>query len=162
MAETRRYLESDSDTHTHTPPSTCTLCFPFQLFDYFVDAVIVRPPLISSIYSPAMPEGHLGKFFADSFHLSRLEADMIWILMCPLRQSTNKMHATVSMTITSALLCVDLCSEPLDCDRLSRWMDGGTVRRAAGGILDNLDGKYFSFYPFECFLSSTKENDTIR
>lgn len=41
--------------------STCTL-FPFQLFDYFVDAVIVRPPLISSIYSPAMPEGHLGKF----------------------------------------------------------------------------------------------------
>lgn len=36
--------------------------FPFQLFDYFVDAVIVRPPLISSIYSPAMPEGHLGKF----------------------------------------------------------------------------------------------------
>lgn len=36
--------------------------FPFQLFDYFVDAVIVRLPLISSIYSPAMPEGHLGKF----------------------------------------------------------------------------------------------------
>lgn len=36
--------------------------FPFQLFDYFVDAVIVRPPLISSIYSPVMPEGHLGKF----------------------------------------------------------------------------------------------------
>lgn len=36
--------------------------FPFQLFDYFVDAVIVRPPLISSIYSLAMPEGHLGKF----------------------------------------------------------------------------------------------------
>lgn len=36
--------------------------FPAQLFDYFVDAVIVRPPLISSIYSPAMPEGHLGKF----------------------------------------------------------------------------------------------------
>lgn len=35
---------------------------PFWLFDYFVDAVIVRPPLISSIYSPAMPEGHLGKF----------------------------------------------------------------------------------------------------
>lgn len=48
------------------PLATSRICMrrvpPFWLFDYFADAVIVRPPLISSIYSPAMPEGHLGKF----------------------------------------------------------------------------------------------------
>lgn len=52
---TLTHIHSHSHIYMHS-------VFPFQLFDYFVDAVIVRPPLISSIYSPAMPEGHLGKF----------------------------------------------------------------------------------------------------
>lgn len=78
---------------------------PFQLFDYFVDAVIVRPPLISSIYSPAMPEGHLGKFFADSFHSSRWEADMIWILIYPgSRIQTSACRPALSLSVRTHTL----------------------------------------------------------
>lgn len=62
--------------------------FPFQLFDYFVDAVIVRPPLISSIYSPAMPEGHLGKFLQTlSIHQDGRQHDLN--LNMSMQQNTN-------------------------------------------------------------------------
>lgn len=62
-AQTRSYLETQFETHPHTRAHLHAQGASFfQLFDYFVDAVIVRPPLISSIYSQAMPEGYLGKF----------------------------------------------------------------------------------------------------
>lgn len=62
--------------------------FPFQLFDYFVKEVIVRPPLISSNYSGGHARGPFMEGFTDSFHSSRQEVNMIWILihLCSRRQ----------------------------------------------------------------------------
>lgn len=58
------YLKTDCDTHAHThSPIYMHTMISFGVFDYFVDAAIVRPPMISSIYSSAMPEGHLAKGF---------------------------------------------------------------------------------------------------
>lgn len=82
--------DPDSDRRIH-PHSRIYMhgVFPFRLFDYFVDAVIVRPPLISSIYSPAMPEGHLGKFLQTlSIHQDGRQHDLN--LNMSLRQNTNK------------------------------------------------------------------------
>lgn len=62
--------------------------FPFQLFDYFVKEVIVRPPLISSNYSGGHARGPFKEGFTDLFHSSRQEVNMIWILihLCSRRQ----------------------------------------------------------------------------
>lgn len=88
--QTRRYLGSRLwQAFTGTHRIYMHGVFPFRLFDYFVDAVIVRPPLISSIYSPAMPEGHLGKFLQTlSIHQDGRQHDLN--LNMSLRQNTNK------------------------------------------------------------------------
>lgn len=74
--------------------------FQFQLFDYFVKTVIVRAPLISSIYSQGHAGGPFRKVFTDSFHSSRWEANMIWILIHPCTHTCVRVHVRTFVCIS--------------------------------------------------------------
>lgn len=88
-----------TDTHTHRH----IYAYPhshshFSLRDYWVDVLIVGPLLISTIYSPAMPKGHLGKFLPPPPFI-KMEARPDWNLNQALPQNVLA-SATSSSLLT--------------------------------------------------------------
>lgn len=91
---------------------------PFQLFDYSVKAVIVRPPLISWIYSRGHARGPFREVFTDSFHSSRWEAKMIWILIHPCTED-KQMHVAPHC-VCGVCVCVWVCVCAWSCEHASK------------------------------------------